>query len=319
MADKSHVNFLPLVGSDVAQQWDYLFIFLVVLSFAMCVGIFGTMAWFLFKYREKGSPRKVGNVIHNQKAEFLWTFLPTVLVIFIFAWAWMVYKRMSVAPEGAIEIRVIGKQWLWQFQYDNGYNAINELVVPENIPVRMIMTSDDVLHSFFIPDFRIKNDVVPGRYTSVWFRARKVGEHLIFCAEYCGTAHSKMLANLKVVPLDEWRKWLSDSEKPAERPASLTAWGQQLWSKKGCNACHSLDGVVGVGPSFKGIWGKTVEMSDGSKNLVDENYIRESIEYPGGSKDKIVKGFQPVMPSFKGLIDEEELNAIIALIKSLKE
>jgi Heme/copper-type cytochrome/quinol oxidases, subunit 2 len=182
------------------------------------------------------------------------------------------------------------------------------------------MTSDDVLHDFFIPDFRIKNDVVPGQYTTIWFQAKEQGEHVVYCAEYCGTAHSKMLAKLKVVSVEEWNEFMKEDTGPASKPEdmSMAAWGQQLYNEKGCVACHSIDGSPLVGPTFKGLWGRNEEMDKpaGLKLVVDENYIRESIEYPSV---KIVKGYQDVMPTYKGQFSEEGLNAIIAFIKSLNK
>jgi cytochrome c oxidase subunit 2 len=185
-----------------------------------------------------------------------------------------------------------------------------------NRPIKLIMTSEDVIHSFFIPDFRVKSDVVPGMYTSIWFEARETGEHVVFCAEYCGTAHSKMLATLKVLSLEEWDKWKGGAAK-GPRPASMVEYGKQLYQEKGCFACHSTDGAKGIGPSYKGIWNEQVALEDGKSVLVDENYVRESIEFPDA---KIVKGYANTakMPSFKGLVNEEEMTALIAFIKSLK-
>lgn len=317
--DTAFAQMLPPVASDIAGKWDVLFLFLVGASLFFFVIVVGALIWFVIKYREKEPGQKVGNIVHNEKLEFIWITIPTILVMIIFAWGWVVYKRMVDAPESAYDIKVIGKQWFWQFQYDNGKTTIGELIVPEKIPVRLVMTSDDVIHSFFLPDFRIKNDVVPGMYTKVWFQANEQGEHTIFCAEYCGEAHSKMMGTVKVVSLSEWENFKKGTGATKERPASLVDWGQQLYTDKGCFACHSIDGAKGIAPTFKGIWGKREEMSDGSFVLVDENYVRESIEYPGTSKDKLVKGFPPVMPTFKGLLTEEEMNAFIAFIKSLKE
>lgn len=322
MGDKVQTQVLPIVGTEVAEQWDALFYFLVGCSAFFFVLIIGTLVFFLLKYREKRADQPVGNIIHNSKLEFVWIIIPTILVVGIFVWGWAVYEKMREAPKSAIDIKVIGKQWLWQFQYDNGKSTIGELVVPEKVPVRLLMTSDDVIHAFFIPDFRVKSDVVPGLYTTVWFQAKKTGEHIVYCTQYCGTAHAKMLAKVKVVSLDEWNAWTKEGAgDDGERPENLADWGRELYVKKGCSACHSVDGSRLVGPSFKGIWGTTVETADGTKHLVDENYIKNRIEYPptAATPGKVLKGYQPVMPSFKGLITAEEINAVVEFIKDLKE
>ncbi len=321
MGDRVHMQVLPAVGTEIAEKWDMLFYFLVGCSIFFFVLIVGLLGWFIYKYREKDPHQKVGHIVHNGKLEFLWISIPTILVLFIFAWGWLVYERLKVAPQSAIDIKVIAKQWLWQFQYDNGVNEIGVLTVPEKVPVRLLMTSEDVIHAFFVPDFRIKSDVVPGTYTTVWFQALGVGEHDIYCTQYCGTSHAKMLAKVKVLSREDWDSWRKAAIAPKERPTDLKEWGRQLHKDKGCMACHSLDGSRLVGPSFKGIWGTYVEMMDGSKHLVDENYVRDMIENPAtaATPGKIIKGYQPVMPSFKGLVSVEEINAITEFIKSMKD
>jgi cytochrome c oxidase subunit 2 len=262
----------------------------------------------------------------------------------MFGWGYSVYNSLTRTPADAYEVRVIGKQWLWQFQYDDGKTTVNELYVPVNKPVKLVMTSDDVLHSFFIPNFRVKQDVVPGMYSSVWFEANVPGKHQVYCTEYCGTSHSQMLAQVIVLSDQQWADWkrgkkigdipraadgagqpLAQGDTPA--PASndsvkltasapMAAQGKQLMMTKGCVACHSDDGTTKVGPTFKGAWGHEVAMIDGSKVKVDENYIRESIMKP---QAKLVKGYGPVMPTFAGLINESEMNSIISYIQSLKQ
>ena len=281
--------------------------------------------------------------------EVVWTVIPTILVMWIFAWGWNVYHDMVHAPQDAMEINVVAKQWLWQFVYKNGTSSIGDLYVPVNKPVRMVMSSEDVLHSFFIPNFRVKSDVVPGMYTYVWFEAKIPGIHQIFCTEYCGTSHSGMLGRVIVLTEPQWKDWLSgkkidvdslpadptfpgfranrlgegmpsDEAKPAGAQLSLAEKGKALSISKGCVACHSTDGTKIVGPSYKGIWGTDVRYTAaGSTEVkttkIDENYIHESIENP---QAKVVEGFPPSMPSFKGLVTEEEIMAIIEYIKSLK-
>lgn len=247
----------------------------------------------------------------------------------IFVWGYAVYHKMVSAPADAMEIQVIGKQWLWQFQYDDGRSTINEFYVPVNRPVRLKMTSTDVLHSFFIPNFRVKQDVVPGMYSSVWFEATVPGKHQVYCTEYCGAAHSKMLAHVVALEPEDWENWkrgkkILAEEKPqletpsrAEVQVALVDQGKAHFQAKGCVACHSVDGASkgSMGPTLKGVFGTSVDLMSGGPVVADENYIRESIENPTA---KIVKGFNPIMPTFKGLISDMEMNALIAYIKSLK-
>jgi len=325
---------LPLQGSDIAVQWDHLYSFLIWISAFFFVLIVGGMIYLAVKYRRR-SGVKSQYITGNHFLEALWTIIPTILLLVIFGWGYKVYNNMTQAPSDAYEIRVIGKQWLWQFQYDDGKSTIGELYVPINKPVKLIMTSEDVIHSFFIPNFRVKQDVVPGMYTSVWFEANVPGKHQVYCTEYCGTAHSEMLAKVIVLDDQQWDDWragktlspIPDAGKTlaesgsgtkltsATAPVSLIDQGKALYESKGCVACHSLDGSKKVGPSYKGVFGHDVEFVDGSTVKVDENYIRESIENPGA---KIVKGYTPTMPAFKGLVNETEMNALIAFIKSLK-
>ena len=271
------------------------------------------MIVFVFKYRRSKNPTPSRNE-DNLALEIFWTVGPTILVIFIFAWGWAIYQKMYHSPKGAYEVRVIGKQWIWQFDYDHGKSTIGDLYVPANQRVKLIMTSDDVLHSFFVPNFRIKSDVVPGLYTSIWFETKDPGEHMIYCSEYCGLSHSKMLGKVKALSPSDWQKWIEESSKEQNLNLSPIALGKKLYVEKGCSACHTIDGNALVGPSFKGIWGTVQTMEDGSQHKVDENFVRLMIEYP----DKyVIKGYPKVMPSYKGLLNERELAGIDAFIKSL--
>ena len=326
---------LPIQGSDVAVAWDSLFLFLVWLSVFFFILVVGGMIYFAIRYRSS----KVKNtkyITDHHGLEAFWTIVPTILLMGIFVWGWSVYKQMTQTPPDAMEVHVIAKQWSWAFQYDDGRVFSNELYVPLDKPVKLVMTSEDVIHSFFIPSFRVKSDVVPGMYTNVWFQAKVPGAHQVFCTEYCGTMHSGMLAKIYVLDEKNWRAFKAGKE--IERPGkaggeiqtlslvkqdtsistphlSLSEQGKKLVEMKGCVACHSTDGTRKIGPSYKGIYGKDEELSDGSKVKVDDDYIRESILKPAA---KIVKGYSPVMPPFQGLVNEQEMNAIIAYIKSLK-
>ncbi|MBC7385333.1 MAG: cytochrome c oxidase subunit II [Cryobacterium sp.] len=330
---------LPLQGSDVAVAWDGLYWFLFWLSVFFFVLVVGGMIYFAIVYRQREG-KKAKYIVDNHLLEATWTVIPTVLLLVIFAWGWNVYKRMVQPPSDAMEVRVIGKQWLWNFQYEDGRLETNKLVVPIHKPVKLLMTSEDVLHSFFIPNFRVKSDVVPGMYTTVWFEAKVPGEHQVFCTEYCGTSHSGMLAKIEVLEPAQYELWkankpytlsgvrtISSDIFAARRAAGestqlksetipLPEQGKKLVEAKGCTACHSADGSARIGPSYKGIFGHEAELANGEKVTVDENYISESIRKP---QAKVVKGFNPVMPPYtKEMISETEMNAIIAYIKSLK-
>jgi cytochrome c oxidase subunit 2 len=333
---------LPLVATDVAGQWDTLYKFLVWISVFFFVLVVGAMLYFAVKYRHTAN-RKTKYITGSHLLEGVFIVVPTVLLLVIFGWGYSVYRGMTQAPSDAYQIRVIGKQWLWQFQYDNGKTTVGELYVPLNKPVRLLMTSEDVLHDFFIPNFRVKQDVVPGMYSSVWFEAKIPGRHQVFCAEYCGTSHSQMLAQLIVLDDQQWEAFQSGKkiaeqpkagdlaengavagdavragqaspERPALRLASLSMQGKGVFETKGCVACHSTDGTSKIGPSVKNLFGSHTQLMDGTQALADENYLRESIEQP---QAKLVKGYGPVMPTFKGLISETEMNAVIAYMKSL--
>ncbi len=334
MFNQAFAGTTPLQGSDIAVQWDSLYNFLVWLSIFFFVLVVGGMIYFVFAYRHHPG-KKTQYITGSHFLEAIWIAVPTLLLLGIFTWGYSVYHSMTQAPSDAYEIRAIGKQWLWTFQYDNGRTTVGEAYVPLNRPVKLIMTSEDVLHSFFIPNFRIKQDVVPGMYSSVWFTATVPGKHQVFCAEYCGTSHSGMLAKIIALNDEQWEAWnnhkklgaipeagsdfsSSSSDLSASRvvaQVSLAEQGRAVYETKGCLACHSVDGTQKVGPTHKGLFGSSVEMADGKVLIADENYIRTHIENP---QKNTVKGFNPVMPTFKGLINETEMNALIAYIKSLK-
>lgn len=325
----------PLQASEIATRWDNLYDFLVWLSIFFFILVVGGMVYFIVTYPHRPG-RKTKYITGNHLLEGIWIAVPTLLLMVIFAWGYSVYHAMTQAPSDAYEIRVLGKQWLWTFQYDNGKTTVGEVFVPMNKPVKLIMTSEDVLHSFFIPNFRIKQDVIPGMYSSIWFSATVPGKHQIYCAEYCGTSHSGMLAKLVVLDDEQWKAWNqnkdigkipnagqewvatgADQAKDGAKVTlvSLAEQGKEVYEKKGCVGCHSTDGTTKVGPTHKGLYGSKVELSDGRVVVADDNYIRNHIENP---QKNTVKGFNPVMPTFKGLLTEAEMNALIAYIKSLK-
>lgn len=311
-AQANSSSFMPPAVTQIAEQYDNLYSFLLISSAIACFILIGGMIYFGIKYKRKTSNDKTAYITHNTFLEFLWSFIPLVIFLAMFVWGWKLYHDMRSMPENAQEVHVIARQWSWEFQYKSGKTTGNEFVVPVNTPVKLIMTSKDVLHSFYIPSMRIKQDVVPGRYTSLWFNSQKLGDFNVFCAEYCGTTHSGMLAKIRVVTMPEYEAWLQENDDAL----TLAQRGEKLYNSKGCVACHSVDGTPKVGPTWKGIFGKEHDMADGSKVKVDENYIRESVLNPNA---KIVKGFAPgVMPAFQGQLDEQQLNALIDFIKGLK-
>jgi cytochrome c oxidase subunit II len=302
----------------------YYFIFWVSVFFF--VAIIGAAVWFLIKYRRDKNPNSTPPG-HHDVLELFWTFAPLILLIPMFHYGFKGYVQAMVAPDKAIEIKARGKQWVWDFYYPGDTEPTpGELVVPMGLPVKMQMSSLDVLHSFFIPEFRVKRDVVPGMYSSVWFEAtaktstynakenRVEGEPLdLFCTEYCGTSHSQMLAKVHVVSPEDYKAFIAGKDVPPEGKP-LVEVGAELFKKNACNTCHTTDGSKLVGPSFKGLFGKTEAFEDGSSVTVDENYLRQSILQP---QAKITKGFATAtMPVF--VMKDWKIDAIIEYIKSLK-
>jgi len=291
----------------MAGNVDALFIFLLIISGLMSGLIFVAVVYFAARYRHrKGVPAE--QIEGSMALELTWTVIPLGVFIVIFAWGAVVYFKSRTPPRGATEVYVVAKQWMWKLQHAEGQREINELHVPVGRDVRLIMASQDVIHSFSVPSFRVKQDVVPGRYTVVWFRATKPGTYHLFCTQYCGTQHSGMIGSVIVMEPAQYEAWMSGS---SNGPLSLT--GERIFAELGCSTCHRSD-TQGRGPSLQGIFGHPVLLQDGRTVTADENYIRESILDPGS---KIVSGFKPVMPTFQGLVSEEQLNALVAYVKSL--
>jgi cytochrome c oxidase subunit 2 len=307
--------WLPRASSTIAKEidygWDVIF-WICIIFFAIVVAAIGYFVW---KYRRRGPDDKVSLVDHNLSIEVFWTAIPTVIVMWLFWIGFKGFINASVAPAESMEIRVLGEKWKWTFTYPNGASTYGELRVPKGRPVKLIMSSKDVIHSLFIPEFRVKNDVVPGLYTTLWFEATNTGETTLECTQYCGDNHSNMLAKVHMMEAPAFDQWL-DGAGDEGKGLSPAAFGKKIYAGKGgCVACHSLDGAPLTGPSWKGIWGRTETMTDGSQVKVDENYARESILEPAS---KIVKGFQPVMPPFKGVLNDKEIEALIAFMKEQK-
>jgi cytochrome c oxidase subunit 2 len=297
----------PARASAGSGRVDALYIFLVALAALMSVAIFTMILVFAARHRRR--PGVEAQQIEGSTAlELTWTVVPLAIFMVIFVWGAVIYFQERTPPRAATEVYVVAKQWMWKLQHEEGQREINELHVPVGRDVRMIMTSQDVIHSFYVPAFRIKQDVLPGRYTTFWFHATRPGTYHLFCAEYCGTQHSGMIGQVVVMEPAQYEAWLSGGA-----PGSLTSTGQSLFQQLGCSTCHRFD-VQGRGPNLVGLFGKTVSLEGGRTVIADENYIRESILSPA---TKVVSGFKPIMPVFQGLVSEEQLNALVAYIKSL--
>ncbi|MEI6805659.1 MAG: cytochrome c oxidase subunit II [Myxococcaceae bacterium] len=306
-------------ASAYANDFNSVFYFLLWTGLGLFLLVVLPMLWFVIKYRRKHEGQKaVSQKDHNHTAEVIWTFLPLVYLAVCFVWGFLGYLNVTTIPIGSKNLRVIGQKWNWTVQYPDedisvsGQGAVIGVPLGENI--ELTMSSQDVIHSFFLPNFRIKQDVLPGRYSTLWFNASEVGEFPVFCAEYCGDSHSNMLAVLKVMPKEEYAAWV-DSVKNANNKLSPKELGAKLYQSKACVTCHSLDGSARIGPSYKGLYGSTTELVSGAKIKVDDNYIREHILTPTKSP---VKGYPPVMPSFQGQLSEADINGLIEFIKSVK-
>jgi cytochrome c oxidase subunit 2 len=305
---------LPDQASTLAPNHDGLFWFITWVSIFFYVLVVGLILFFVRRYRRRSADEITPHITHNQKLEVVWTAIPLLIVIVIFFWGFHGYISAQVSPANAIEIQAVGKKWIWQFEYPDGLRTLNDIHVPLNRPVRLIMTSEDVIHSFFVPTFRIKKDVLPGRYTEIWFTATKPGMHQVYCTEYCGKGHSDMLARIFVDDDAAYQKWLVEGDESL-KTMPLNELGQMVYENRGCATCHSLDGSRGQGPTWKGIFGATHQMVDGAQIKVDENYIRESILEPNVH---VVQGYEPVMPTYKGMLRDREVLGVIEFIKQLK-
>ena len=313
--------WMPKATSTVAHFVDDPFWIIYWACVVTFILIMAPMFWFAVKYRAKSPEQKaISQVDHSQILEITWSVLPLIFFFWVFVLGFRGFLEMFVAPAGSTEVQVTGQKWSWTIQYDHmGEKVVvggpgETFVFPKNKKFKLVLKSTDVLHSFYVPNFRIKTDVIPGRYTTLWFEATESGEFPLFCTEYCGTDHSNMLGIIKIVDTEkEWTDWLDANN---QMPAGLTPaqWGEQLYTSKGCLACHSTDGAAGAGPSFKGLYGKK-EATNVGEVTVDDDYITESILAPGV---KIVNGFGPVMPSFQGQLKPDQINAIIAYMKTLK-
>jgi cytochrome c oxidase subunit II len=300
----------PARASTTAGSVDQLFIFLVILSAMVSVAIFAAIVLFAIRFRRRRGVQ-AEQIEGSTPLELTWSIIPLGIFMVIFIWGAVIYFKERTPPRGATEVYVVAKQWMWKLQHEEGQREVNELHVPVGRDVKMILTSQDVIHSFYVPAFRIKQDVLPGRYTTTWFHPTKAGTYHLFCAEYCGTQHSGMIGQVVVLEPALYQAWLSGGGAAG----SMAATGQNVFLQLGCATCHRSD-TQGRGPNLVGLFGKPVQLEDGRVVTADENYVRESILNPGA---KIVSGFKPIMPVFQGLVSEEQLNALVAYVKSLNQ
>jgi cytochrome c oxidase subunit 2 len=330
------ILFLPLQRSTIAKDIDTLHYFVISVTLAGSVLVFLMATVFVIRYRRRPSPEVPPPNVHATEhyPAVLYELSVLVGLLLLFLVWWVIgsrqYLRLRVAPENALEVYVTGKQWMWRFAYPNGKRGISTLYVPAHRPIKLIMTSRDVIHSFYVPEFRIKQDVIPGRYTTEWFEATEPGTYQILCAEYCGTAHSEMRGDVVALEPDAYERWLEDKSAPpgeagageataaesAPGTADLVAEGKRAAAELGCFRCHTIDGSAFIGPTWAGIYGSTVALESGGQTFVDAEYITESMMDPLA---KIVRGYQPRMPSYFGRVTPTETADIVELIKSLRD
>jgi cytochrome c oxidase subunit 2 len=301
--------FFPQQASVQAAQVDGIYFFMLAVTAFFSLLIAGLIVVFAVKYRRRDED-EVGVPIHGSLAlELLWTVIPFLITMVMFGWGAKVFFDLYRPPAGAMEIYVVGKQWMWKAQHMDGQREINELHVPVGRAVKLIMGSEDVIHSFFIPAFRVKADVVPGRYNVLWFTASQPGTYHLFCSQYCGTKHSGMIGSVIAMEPSDFQAWLGGGNA-SDTPAVA---GEKLFQSQGCIACHRQGAAI-QGPLLANVFGSTVTLQNGATVVADEAYIRESIVNP---QAKVVAGFQPLMPTFQGLVSEEQLMQLIAYVKSL--
>lgn len=300
-------------ASTIAPKFDVLFWFLVAISLFITLGVAFFIVLFGVRYRRRSPDEIPPEIEGSNRLEIAWTVIPTVMALGVFVWAALLFIDMKSPPRNSMVINVIGRQWMWKAQQPTGQWENNELHVPVGVPVKLVLTSQDVIHSFFVPQFRVKQDAVPGIYSEMWFQATKPGVYDIFCAEYCGTQHSGMVGKVYALEPAQYEAWLSGEGGTAGAPGAQSPanQGAKLFQDLGCSSCHKAQGP---GPLLNGVYGTQVQLEGGQTATVDDAYIRESILNP---QAKVVKGFQPIMPTFKGQVSEAQILNLIAYIKSL--
>lgn len=308
MMAQTQLPLFPDQASTVAPRVDALYAWVVALATFFTLLVTVLLVYFAIKYRRRSDTEAPRTIHGSLPLEMIWTFIPLGLALVTFYWGAVVYFDISRPPSNAMDIYAVGKQWMWKFQHLEGVREINELHVPVGRPVRLTMATEDVIHSFFVPAFRVKTDLVPGRYTTVWFEPTKVGRYHLFCAEYCGNEHSGMIGWIIVMEPADYQNWLSGSSG-----GTLASRGERLFNDMACTSCHQA-GSGQRGPSLGGLAGRAVPLRSGGTVVADDHYLRESILNPTA---RVVAGYEPIMPVYQGLIDEEGLLAILTYIKTL--
>jgi cytochrome c oxidase subunit 2 len=304
------VPLFPEQASTYAAEVDALYFFLLGLTAFFTLLIAGMIIVFMIRYRRRSPSEVPPQVEGSMRLELFWTIVPLIIAMFIFVWSAHLYTTWAQPPEGSMEIFVVGRQWMWHLQHTRGQREINQLHVPRGRPVKLTITSKDVIHSFFVPEFRVHMDAVPGRYTTAWFQATKTGTFHLYCSQYCGTNHSAMIGQIIVMEPDEFERWL---ESKADE--SLADKGRKLFQKLQCVVCHSADSHARA-PVLEGLYKKRIPLADGTSIIADDDYLRESILLPDA---KIAAGYQSpsIMPSFEGIVDDEQLMQLLAFLRTL--
>ena len=300
----------PEGASSVARDIDALYLFLIAISVFFVTLIVAALLVFSVRYRRRPG-HHASPIEGSLPLELVWTGVPLVIVLFVFVWGTRVFVRTQTSPLEAMRFHVTGKQWMWKIQHPTGQSEINALHVPLGQTIELTLISEDVIHSFYVPAFRLKKDALPGRYSTLWFQATRPGTYHLFCAEYCGTRHSGMVGTVTVMEPAAFQSWLSGGASGQ----SLAGAGQKLFQEMGCSTCHRADSQA-RGPNLDGVFGSTVQLEGGATLTADETYVRESIVTPSA---RVVAGYQPIMPTYQGLIGEESLMQLVAYIRSLND
>lgn len=307
-----NLPFAPVQASEQAGQVDAVFLAETLLSAAMVLLLFSAITFCLIRYRSKSNANRTMSMADHNLIEATWTAVPALIFIGLFIWGAVIFVHARNAPRNALTVYVVGQQWYWDIRHEEGPHEIGELHIPLNQPVRLVMTSEDVIHDFFVPAFRTKMDVLPGKYTQEWFKATKTGRFRVFCNQYCGTKHSQMTAWVDVMKPADYQAWLAKSQGSGE---SIVETGERLFRARSCSSCHGDNSAVSA-PSLRHIYERPIPLSDGKFATADDQYLRDSILHPAA---QVVAGYRPIMPTYSGQLSERDIIALVAYIKSLSQ